>query len=503
MIDWIDFGQVSAERDDKLSKYFFDSGVLNDVTENKLSFLVLGRKGAGKTAVFTRFDEDYHKYLSMNDASMALSLQNYDWNIHELLSQEGKAKALAYTESWKFIILVETLYVIEFLKLDSKHTKPLSKLIRAVYGTSAPTLKRILGDKLLGLSRFKLPGGSLNLDEGELDEMSASLGNVEFSDFSTSSLLRETLTENISRIVPFLERGLKKHFAEADGRVFVSFDRLDEAWLVDSRNSVRPMLSGLVAAAESITQNFGGKLRPVVFLREDIFSDLDLNDKNKLRTDCGNVLGWNHDSLNRLILHRVNYHAQTSGRDTVNHVNELFDRVEMRQRRKPFDYLLLRTMMRPRDLIHFLSLVKSDMVARDENPFEEEEVNSDRLECQAIYNAEVDYSLWLLEELTDEWVVQYPALPRLFDAIREIGTTTFKVEELELALRNLGLPAGKVDLSNHLRFLYSNSIIGFKVGKSNQWRFRCFNPTTGFSEVEIYKVHDGLIHALNLKEQRA
>lgn len=31
ILDWIDFGKVSAERDDLLSRYFFDNGVLKAV----------------------------------------------------------------------------------------------------------------------------------------------------------------------------------------------------------------------------------------------------------------------------------------------------------------------------------------------------------------------------------------------------------------------------------------------------------------------------------------
>lgn len=503
MIDWIKFGEVSAERDNRLSDYFFDNGVLSEVIDNDLLFLVLGRKGAGKTAVFTRFDEDYHKYLRKNDAALALNLHNYDWKIHELLSSDRKAASLAYTESWKFIIFVEALYVIEYLKLESKHSKKLSKIIRAIYGTKAPSIASVLGDKLLGLSKMRLPSGSLSLDDGDVEKIAAETGSVEFSEFSMSGLLKQTLAQNIEKLVPILEKGLKNHFSSRDERIFVSFDRLDEAWLVDSRPSVRPMISGLISACENITQVFSGTLRPVVFLREDIFSDLDLNDKNKLRADCGNILGWKHEDLNRMVMQRVNFFADEANVPPLSHVNDLFDRFEMRQRRKPFDYLLLRTMMRPRDLIRFLNLVAEDIRSRRENPFDDDEVNGSHLECKAIYNAEPEYSAWLVNEILDEWQVQYPALPKLLDCFRKMGKTIFTPSEMSKSLRKLGVPAGKVDVTEYLRFLYMNSIIGFKVGQSKQWRFRCFFPTNGFTEVERYKIHDGLVTALNLKEPRA
>jgi hypothetical protein len=94
--EWINFGQVSAERDENLSKYFFDNGVLQSIIGNRYQFLVLGRKGAGKTAVFQHLSDNPDKYLSTSDSSVNLYLQNYSWNVHGLLATEGKASSLAY-----------------------------------------------------------------------------------------------------------------------------------------------------------------------------------------------------------------------------------------------------------------------------------------------------------------------------------------------------------------------------------------------------------------------
>ncbi len=96
--DWIEFGQVSAERDESLSEYFFENGVLEAVIKNRHRFLILGRKGAGKTAVFQHLSQNTCKYLLSTDYSASLSLQNYSWDIHNLLAAEGKASSLAYIQ---------------------------------------------------------------------------------------------------------------------------------------------------------------------------------------------------------------------------------------------------------------------------------------------------------------------------------------------------------------------------------------------------------------------
>lgn len=63
ILDWIEFGKISAERDELLSKYFYDAGVLKSVLSSNVSFLILGRKGAGKTAVFRYFSENTDKFI--------------------------------------------------------------------------------------------------------------------------------------------------------------------------------------------------------------------------------------------------------------------------------------------------------------------------------------------------------------------------------------------------------------------------------------------------------
>lgn len=109
ILDWINFGKVSAERDDQLSSYFFDNGVLQSVLASPSSFLILGRKGAGKTAVFRYLTENSGTYLAGDDVLVPLSFEDYNWNIHTLLTNENKAESMLYKQSWRFVILVECI----------------------------------------------------------------------------------------------------------------------------------------------------------------------------------------------------------------------------------------------------------------------------------------------------------------------------------------------------------------------------------------------------------
>src|SRR5690349_5961070 len=95
VLDWIDVGQVAAERDENLANYFYDAGVSKRVVSNPRQFLLLGRKGAGKTAVFRHFERRPPDLLGENDLLVPLSLVNYSWRAHGLLANAEKAATIS------------------------------------------------------------------------------------------------------------------------------------------------------------------------------------------------------------------------------------------------------------------------------------------------------------------------------------------------------------------------------------------------------------------------
>lgn len=502
IIDWIDFGQVSAERDENLSNYFFENGVLQAVISNRFRFLVLGRKGAGKTAVFQHFNDNSAKYIGAADIAVNLSLQNYSWDVHGLLSTEGKASSLAYIQSWKYVIYLLAINSLIQGGVKNKRLEEAGKIISKIYSSPTPSLSQIIGQKVLQLSKLKLPSAGFDIESLGLGSLSADAGEISFSEVKDNNNLQVNLNRTIERLTDIFEATLLD-VCNTGSRVVVSFDRIDEAWDTASFEVSQRIIAGLIGASEYINSRFRGALRPVIFLREDIFETIDLNDKNKLKSDCGQLLAWSKESLSRMILERANFFAKEAGKPLVPRIEDLFDKDQMRQQRAPFDHILLRTMLRPRDIIKFFQLIKTDMIERRDNPFEDEDVHESKLECQAIYNSEAAYSEWLVEELRDEWRTQYPMINDLFAAIQNNGKTNFTKEDLIEALSNAGVKRETAEINSYLKFLFDNSIIGFRVGKSNQWRYKCFFTSQGFVESDLYKVHDGLHRGLNLTESRS
>lgn len=506
ILDWISFGKVSAERDDKLSNYFFDNGVLKSVLEDKTSFLVLGRKGAGKTAVFKYLTENKSKFLSDKDILVPLSFDDYNWSIHALLTNEKKAESMLYKQSWRFIILIEAIKAYgEWFKASNtsppKRIKAALNLLEKLFSSPIPSIGQIVSQKLLALSSLKLPSGGIDLESGDLDSFEITAGEVTFEQVQESKGLRQHLSENIENVINILESAISGSTTTWPN-VFICFDRVDEAWDDTSFDLSRKVIAGLVAASDTINFHYKGKVRPIVFLREDIFSVLSLNDTNKLQKDCGALLHWTKPALSSLILCRVNYFASVVHAPEISSIDALFDKEEMRQRAKPSNYLIRRTMMRPRDVISFLDLITTSMKEQVEDPFADEKPTFMSLSCEAVYVAETAYSEWLKREVLEEWKVQRPDITKMFQAIQNNGYTNFTQSELDASLSKIGFKTSDEELLEILRFLFENSIIGFKLGASTEWRYKCFYPSQGFVESDEYHVHEGLVKALNLKETR-
>jgi hypothetical protein len=94
------FGDVAAEEDAVL-EYFLTTDAVGRIEKNE-SFLVLGRKGAGKTALVRHFGEG-----QTTSISRALNLRSYPWGLHAQKIDHGASEIEAYVSSWRYLITIE------------------------------------------------------------------------------------------------------------------------------------------------------------------------------------------------------------------------------------------------------------------------------------------------------------------------------------------------------------------------------------------------------------
>lgn len=503
-LDWINVGPVSAERDNNLNKYFYDAGVSRQLVDDPTRFLMLGRKGAGKTAVFLHMKERPDGLFRSTDAVVPLSTIEYNWRAHEALGDISKTGGSQYRDSWRFVIAIETTKALSdvYLQIGKPLPTDLSrahKLLLKIFGSPIPNWTELLRSKIFSLSSLKLP--SLGT-EGNFEDISVSGGEVEFTSVANDNSLRSILTFNIEHLTNFLESTLR---STLNGhRVFVIFDRVDENWLKESLDSCKQMIGGLIQAGEYFTQKFSGALRPIIFLREDIFETLDtLNDKNKLKMDCSRTLMWDEETLEKMVLERINYFAKKANRNPISCIDELFDKASVRSRSTPSKYIFQRTFCRPRDIVAFLTKIfeVGKEYIRDGESMEDE---SGKLSTQLIYDAEGAYSEYLHDEIIDEWKTQLPAIVGYLQVLTNIKYTTFSPKSFEKEFKKVFKQGIDSETTRkRLLFLFQISLVGYKLGESGKRCFRCFYPARRFEDTDEYLVHFGMIKQLGLTEGRA
>ena len=133
------FGDVAAE-DDAVLDYFLATDAVRDVAENRV-FLILGRKGAGKTAIVRHFSEG-----PAATVSRALSLRGYPWNLHAQRIDRGASEIEAYVSSWRYL-LVSQLAALVLSKVGGDagpEATSIREFFRDNYGGPNVELSRLL-----------------------------------------------------------------------------------------------------------------------------------------------------------------------------------------------------------------------------------------------------------------------------------------------------------------------------------------------------------------------
>ena len=110
------FGAVDADNDDLLLKSFEDHEVYINIREFR-NFLVIGRKGSGKTAIF--------KHMLLNTEKpdyfcFGHTFSDYPWSYHNMQARIGIPDFDKFTHSWKYLILLTVSKIV----LNQDHSLP-------------------------------------------------------------------------------------------------------------------------------------------------------------------------------------------------------------------------------------------------------------------------------------------------------------------------------------------------------------------------------------------
>ncbi|KAF2393932.1 hypothetical protein FX983_01902 [Pseudomonas frederiksbergensis] len=465
-------GDTTAENDGKmLSDAFVATADFRSLIESDDRTVVVGRRGTGKSAIYIELQKHWKKDKKV----IILSFSPEDTEIigfRSLLRPFSESFNLARAATkllWKYTILMEMAnYISSNYKLtslierDSLLNEHLTRWNETKGGyltkcrnIAKPFLTSIYPEEAVG----DLPG---NLDIGQVEERVLNL------------------------------------FDKADRRVVVLMDRLDEGYESDAVGI--GMIAGLTYAAIELNKR-SHLIRPIIFLRDNIYRTLAKEDPDHSRNIEGQVirLHWDWAQLLTLVTARM----KLSFNIQIEKDQRVWDRVTAGelQGREGFKKCLQFTLYRPRDL---LSLLNEAFFCAARN-------SRTTAVIEDLDHAAQSISVARLEDLWKEYSKIFPSIQLVTSSFKDgepellIGTATKIIENhidfLEDTSNHEALAETRIlQSSGLLQALYSVGFIGTHDNSTSAFSF-CHDgrtPDKGFENSDKILIHPCYWLGLNL-----
>jgi hypothetical protein len=339
-LEQIDLGDLAAENEIKaLEAYFVATGEYNEVKRGHAR-LVVGRKGAGKTAIFYAVRSAY-KPSKMH---LVLDLKPEGHQFTKL--RETVLKELSpglqqhvLTAFWNYLLLMEIAHkIVQESYAFSFHSPNLRSSylkVVAAYGSDRDTEQGDFSERLL-----KLVDNILNRRKA----FSKIAGTSEVTQLVYGHDIRP-LNDALS---DFLSVSKKED-------VWLLFDNLDKGWPVRGATEADILLLRcLLEATRKLERQFesrGVGFHGVVFIRNDIYQHLVLDPSDRGK-DTPVQLDWDDaEVFKEIIRRRIALSTGIDG-DFAAIWPVFFDTHVKGE--ESFAYMLGRTLMRPRDVLRFV-----------------------------------------------------------------------------------------------------------------------------------------------------
>lgn len=403
------FGLPAAERDKDLLACFVESDSYNRVA-NKGHNVILGNRGTGKSAIFKKIAEDWRKN---KDIVISLAPEEFSYEMMgRILEAEAKgawAKHGAYSVAWKYLIYIQTFKEVAangFFKS----------------GKSAK-LYNFIRDKIKDYDR-----NPIGLLISFLKRMEGiKIGKYE-AEMKTKELDRLYKLDEISDLVSILDDALGRL------KVIVLVDELDKGW--DASEDAKGFVAGLFSAAMAINAKHSN-LRVLISLRRELYENIpELYEDYQKISDTVETISWNEDSLLELAARRIErWNSEISYVSFQERWNRVFSEKLTYRSTGSFNYVIDRTLFRPRELVQFANGIAGEARQHGRHL---------PLDYDSIAGAEGRYSEARLGDIAAEYKHQYPGLIHLFETFRGLR---FNMSKNEFQKHLLGVACGEYTLS--------------------------------------------------------
>ncbi|AGP78813.1 hypothetical protein I633_15155 [Alteromonas mediterranea 615] len=471
----IKFGYASAEKENAADQSLLAGGFLNfkniaGAIKDGSEFLVLGDKGAGKTAVAT------HLHLMAKEDPLLfvkrVSLADLPFSSFANIVKGKDEPETKYPTAWTWIfllMLIDSLSSDEGMETDNaSEFHNFHKLLKnngLAPSEDIPAIVRKSSKKSFSLNlkgifsyNEELPG---DLDMASVPELVDSM----------KQLLSKCRTKS-------------KHL--------IIFDGLDD--ILTKRNAQYDVLGALIFECSRLNSWFnqtGLPTKIIVLCRVDLFQKISGANKNKIRQNFSVELDWYQhpsDPGNSILFDLLNHRAAQSLDEPHSILKFLNDQPKVGPQEAKH-YLLSYTRHRPRDIIVLLSTLQQKVISLPIGP-------------TVFHSAARTFAQnYFVGEISDELYgfLDQQKIEATFEALSQMKLKEFTFSQANAIFKEyLG---DETDVVAILKRLYECGAVGngytSPAGRKS-YNFKFSHPHSTFSSSHSIKVHNGLASALNL-----
>lgn len=428
-------GAADAESDQKfLSQCFVDNGdldILKDCENPKR--IVVGRTGAGKSALLEYLKLTEGHVVELQPESLAVNyISNSD--VINFFETAGLNLDVFYQLLWKHVFVVELLK--SFFKIEDSNNTKFSNFLVGIFNQDkrkergVQYLKR-WGEEFWQETEYRIKEFTSKLESDLKGAVGAEIPGLKFSMDSAKKLSDEVRAEVVNkgqRIVNEVQirdlaevmRLLSEDvFNDPQKKYFIIVDRLDENWVDEKlRYKVIRALIETIRQFQKIST-----VKIVISMREDLLHRVfemtrDSGFQEEKYDSMFLRIKWKPHQLKDLVDKRIEFLIREQYTSRPVRFDDVFPS-EVRKDRS-FDYMMERTLSRPRDIIAYVNLCLEMCDGRASVP------------PSVVQDAEATYSRGRLNSLADEWYADYPNLKK-YAALLSNRNYSFKLAEIAVS----------------------------------------------------------------------
>lgn len=421
-------GELDAESDQKyLDDVFIDNGTIStliDVEEH--ASIIVGRTGAGKSALIYKISKSVANPIQIDPTNISIRfLENS--NIIQFLNELGIKLDLFYRLLWKHILVLDLIKNRYNIKNQSESTNFLMRISNWKSKNSAKRemalsyfrewgekfwqdteehIKEIT-DKFASDIKSKLQAKSLPVELSLEGAKSLSLETKSEIKSLANSAVNQIQIQKLNEILDTLE---EEAFNDNQKAYHILIDRLDENW-AETETRCR-FIRALIEEIKSFRKLKQVKI--IAAIRQDLLEIVldktrDAGFQQEKYEAYFLYIKWNKEDLKKLLERRVSkvYEHQYTKHNVT--FEDIFPKPKQGQ--AAIDFLIERTLLRPRDIIQF---VNECFLQSESMPY---------ITWRKMTAAEHIYSTKRLKSLLEEWAEYYPSLKYSIELLIEMPST--------------------------------------------------------------------------------